>query len=187
MAYMVLGLVLAWQGRPEEAEPWVQRAERTVRAEAEPAAGLVVCYARGVLELARGRDADALAAFRAAERLAGLLVAPHYLFPPGRAHLLHALVRMGETEHAEQALADVGEQDRDRAEIRIAAAALRLAQGDPSAAAAALAPVLDGSAPVAPVDLAGSGFHAGGDRPGRARRPGRRRARRGARAGSGRA
>ncbi len=34
---------------------------------------------RGLLELARGRDADALAAFRAAERLGGLLVAPHYL------------------------------------------------------------------------------------------------------------
>ncbi len=125
-----------------------RRAERTVRAEAEPAAGLVVCYARGVLELARGRDADALAAFRAAERLARLLVAQHYLFPPARAHLLHALVRMGETERAEQALAEVGEHDRGRAEIRIAAAALRLAQGDPSAAAAALAPVLDGSAPV---------------------------------------
>jgi LuxR family maltose regulon positive regulatory protein len=148
VAYMVLGLALAWQGRPEEAEPWVQRAERTVRAEAEPAAGLVVCYARGVLELARGRDADALAAFRAAERLARLLVAQHYLFPPARAHLLHALVRMGETERAERALAEVGEHDRGRAEIRIAAAALRLAQGDPSAAAAALAPVLDGSAPV---------------------------------------
>jgi LuxR family maltose regulon positive regulatory protein len=148
VAYMVLGLALAWQGRPEEAEPWVQRAERTIRAEAEPAAGLVVCYARGVLELARGRDGDALAAFRAAERLARLLVAQHYLFPPARAHLLHALVRMGETERAEQALAEVGEHDRGRAEIRIAAAALRLAQGDPSAAAAALAPVLDGSAPV---------------------------------------
>ena len=38
-AYVVLGAVLVWQGRPEEAEPWVQRAERTVRAEAEPAAG----------------------------------------------------------------------------------------------------------------------------------------------------
>jgi len=148
VAYMVLGLALAWQGRTEEAEPWVQRAERTVRAEAEPAAGLVVCYARGVLELARGRDADALAAFQAAERLARLLVAQHYLFPPARAHLLHALVRMGETERAERALAEVGEHDRGRAEIRIAAAALRLAQGDPSAAAAALAPVLDGSAPV---------------------------------------
>jgi LuxR family maltose regulon positive regulatory protein len=148
VAYMTLANVLAWQGRPEEAEPWIQRAERTVRAEAEPAAGLLVCYTRGVLELARGRDADTLAAFRAAERLAGHLVAQHYLFPPARAHLLHALLRMGETERAEQALAELGEGDRGRGEMRIAAAALRLAQGDPSAAAVVLAAVLDGSAPV---------------------------------------
>ena len=149
VAYMTLANVLAWQGRPEEAEPLIQRAERTVRAEAEPAAALVVCYTRGVLELARGRDADTLAAFRAAERLARLLVAQHFLFTPARAHLLHALVRMGETERAEQALAEVGEHDRGRGEMRIATAALRLAQDDPSAAAVVLAPVLDGSAPVA--------------------------------------
>ena len=110
---MILGAVLAWQGRPEEAEPWVQRAERTVRAEAEPAAGLAVHYVRGLLELARGRDADALAAFQAAERLAGRLAAPHLLIARARALLLHALVRLGDTERAEQALAGLGEQDRD--------------------------------------------------------------------------
>ena len=139
--------MLAWQGRLEEAEPWVQRAERTVRAEAEPAAALAVHYVRGRLELARGRDADALAAFQAAERLAGRLAAPHQLVTPARALLLHALVRLGDTERAEQALAGLGDQDRERGEIRIATAALRLAQDDPHAATAALAPVLDGSAP----------------------------------------
>ena len=61
--------------------------------------------------------------------------------------VLHTLVRLGETERAEQALADLGEHERDRGEMRIAAAALRLAQDDPRAATAALAPVLDGSAP----------------------------------------
>ena len=65
--------------RPGEAEPWVQRAERVLRAETEPAAVLGMHRARGVLELARGRDADALAAFQAAERLAGRLTAPHML------------------------------------------------------------------------------------------------------------
>ena len=39
-AYVTLAAALAWQGRPEEAEPWIQRAERTVRAEAEPAAAM---------------------------------------------------------------------------------------------------------------------------------------------------
>jgi LuxR family transcriptional regulator, maltose regulon positive regulatory protein len=42
IACMVLAAVLGWQGRPEEAEPWILRAERTVRAEAEPAAALGV-------------------------------------------------------------------------------------------------------------------------------------------------
>ena len=148
IAYQTLGGALIGQGRLEEAEPWVQCAERTVRTEAEPAAGLLVHYIRGLLELARGRDADALAAFRAAERLGGQLAAPHYLVPPARGFLLQALVRLGEIEQAEQALAELGEQDRDRGEMHIATAVLRLAQDDSDAATAALAPVLDGSAPV---------------------------------------
>jgi LuxR family transcriptional regulator, maltose regulon positive regulatory protein len=150
IAYAVLATVLAWQGRLEEAEGWIQRAERTVRAEAEPAAGVRVYYLRGLLELARGRDAAALAALRAAERLAGRLAAPHLLVIRVRALLLHALVRLGETERAEQVLAGLSDQDRDRAEIRIAIAVLRLAQDDPQAAAAVLAPALDGSAPAPP-------------------------------------
>ena len=109
---------------------------------------MVVHHARGVLELARGRDAAALAAFAAAERLAGHLAASHMLVPPTRALRLVTLVRLGETERAGHDLAELGEQDRERGEMRIATAGLRLAQHDPDAAAAALAPVLDGSAPV---------------------------------------
>ena len=70
------------------------------------------------------------------------------LLTPIRVMLLHTLVRLGDVDRAEQALADLGEHDRDRAEMRIATAVLRLAQDDPRAATAALAPVLDGSAPV---------------------------------------
>jgi LuxR family maltose regulon positive regulatory protein len=144
-AYMTLGSALAWQGRTEEAEEWVQRSERTIRPEAAPAAAMGVQYIRGQLELARGRAADAVAAFRAAERLARLLAAPHPLARPMRAWLVHALVRLGDTEQADQVLAGLGERDRGRGEMRIAAAVLRLAQHDPHAAATALVPVLDGS------------------------------------------
>jgi LuxR family transcriptional regulator, maltose regulon positive regulatory protein len=143
-AFMTLGVALAWQGRLDEAEAWVQRAERTIRAEANPAVAMGSQYVRGQFELGRGRAAAALAAFRAAERLAG----PHPLARPLRAWLVHALVRLGETGDAEQVLADLGERDRDRGEMRIAAAALRLTQDDPHAATVALAPVLDGSAGV---------------------------------------
>jgi LuxR family maltose regulon positive regulatory protein len=148
MAYVILANVLAWQGRPEEAEPWIQRAERTVRPEAEPATAVTVYYGRGLVELISGRDHEALAAFRAAERLAGLLAAPHLLVPRVRALQLYILVRLGETERAKHTLADLSEQDREPGEVHIAVAALRLAQDDPHAATTALAPVLDGSAPV---------------------------------------
>ena len=117
----------------------MQRAERTVRAEAEPAAGVGVHYVRGVLELAHGRDADALAAFQAAERLAGPLAAPNLLLTAMRAFLVQTLVRLGETERAEQAIAGLGEQERERGELRMALAVLRLTQDDPRAARAALA------------------------------------------------
>jgi LuxR family transcriptional regulator, maltose regulon positive regulatory protein len=149
-ACMVLGTILTWQGRLDEAEPWVQRAERTLTAEAQPATGHVVHYIRGLLELARGRDAEALAAFQAAEPLARRLAAPHYAVPRARALLVHALARLGDTAGAEQALAEHGGQDRDHEETRIATATLRLAQDDPHAAVAALAPVLDGAPGILP-------------------------------------
>jgi len=148
LAYVILGAALAWQIRPAEAESWVLRAERVLRAETEPASVLGMHYARGTLELARGRDADALAALRAGERLGGHLTAPHMLLTPMRAMLLHTLVRLGDADRAEQTLAGLSEHDRDRAETRIATAVLRLAQDNPHAAAAVLAPVLDESAPV---------------------------------------
>ena len=125
----------------------MQRAERTLRVEAEPAVGLLIRMIRGVLELARGQDADALAAFQAADRLAGRLAEPNLIVHGNRQFLVHALVRLGETERAGQALAVLGDQDRDLGHMRIGLAALRLAQDDPGAAAAALAPVLGGSAP----------------------------------------
>ena len=99
IAYLTFGSVLVGQGRPEEAEAWVQRAERTVT-ERSGARGRRwrSSTSAGVLELGRGRDADALAAFRAAERLAGRLAAPHLLLARARAMLLHILPRLGDTE-----------------------------------------------------------------------------------------
>ncbi len=77
MAYAQLGIVLLYQGRLEEAEPWLERAEQTLRTRVEPAAGMSLRHARAVLELARGRYQEALAAFRDAEKLAATLAGPH--------------------------------------------------------------------------------------------------------------
>ena len=50
-AAMTLGSALAWQGRLDEADTWAQRAERTFRAEANPASAMGAHYVRGQLEL----------------------------------------------------------------------------------------------------------------------------------------
>jgi ATP/maltotriose-dependent transcriptional regulator MalT len=100
------------------------------------------------LELARGRNQEELAAFQSAERLVGLLVTAHELAMRTRRCLLQTLVRLGETERVERAIAEMDAEERDTGELRLALAVLRLAQDEPEAATIALAPVLDGSAPV---------------------------------------
>ena len=147
-AYLMLGAALVWRGRLAEAEPWIQRAERASRAEAEPAAALGLRYVRAHFELASGRPEDALAAFQAAERQAARLVGPHLLATQVRSALLQTLVRTGAAERAEQILAELDDKERETGEMRAALATLRLAEGDPRAAALTLEPVLDGSAPV---------------------------------------
>ena len=147
IAYTALGGVLLYQGRLADAEPWLERAERTLRTEAEPAAGMSLRHARAVLEMARGRYPQALAAFEARERLAAALVRPHLMVTSMRSRMVHTLVRAGQTGRAEQVLAGLDEDERASAEMRTAAAALQLAADDPQAAADVLAPVLDGSVP----------------------------------------
>ncbi|MFY9933102.1 MAG: LuxR C-terminal-related transcriptional regulator [Streptosporangiaceae bacterium] len=144
VAYAQLGIVMLVRGHLDEAEPWLERAERTLRTEAEPAAGMSLRYARAVLELARGRYQAALTALGAAEKVAATLVSPHTHVTSMRSRMLQTLVRLGQPGQAEQALAGLDEDERASAEMRVAAAVLRLATGDPQAAADVLAPVLDG-------------------------------------------
>lgn len=147
-AYMILGAVRVWQGRLEEAEPWLRHAGSTIRPDAQPLFGLGLCHIRAMLAMARGHDAEALALYQEADRLAGLLATPNTDAFLLQGFHLQPLVRLGETKRVEQAIAELDQHDRDRGEIRMVLAMLRLTQGDPHAAIAALAPVLDGSAPV---------------------------------------
>ncbi len=146
VAYIAVGMAMVARGRLDEGERSLERAERTVRAEVEPAAGMRLHYARGLLEFLRGRYDTALAAFRTADRLAKVLVTEHALARRLRSHMLQTLVRTGKAQSVEQALAGMGEQERDQGEMRNAMAVLRFAQDDPEAATLALAPVIDGSA-----------------------------------------
>jgi LuxR family maltose regulon positive regulatory protein len=147
-AYLAVGVTRVWQLRLEEAEPLLDQAERALRPEVQPAVGLLLRQARGMLALARGREAEALAAFEVPGPLEGLLVPGHPAPVVLRTHRLQVLIRLGETDRAAQALSELGDQQGGGGEIRVATAALRLAQGNPKAAGAALVPVLDRSVPV---------------------------------------
>jgi LuxR family transcriptional regulator, maltose regulon positive regulatory protein len=141
VACTAVAVVLVRQGQPDEAETWVRRAERTLTADTQPAAVLAIRLLRGTLELERDRNAAALAALKAGEAQARRLAGQHYFVARIRALLVQSLIRLGQAGRAGQFLAGLGEQDRERREIRIAAAELRLAQGDPQAALAALPPI----------------------------------------------
>jgi LuxR family maltose regulon positive regulatory protein len=147
VAYGQVAGAMVTMGRFEEGERWLARAERTLRAEVEPAAGMILHWIRGNLELARGQPERALEAFRAAERLAGLLRTPHGGAGWMRANALFTLVRLGQTDRVEAALAEMDDQQRDTPSMRSVIAALRLAGDDPQAATDALAPVIAGDVP----------------------------------------
>ncbi|MGH3290976.1 MAG: hypothetical protein ACRDP7_04145 [Trebonia sp.] len=101
LAYLALGVERVVQGRLGEAERALGRAERTVRTEVEPAAGMRLHYGRGLLEFVSGRQDAAVSDFQRAERLARSLMTPHTLAPRLRSHLLQALARRGETLRVE--------------------------------------------------------------------------------------
>jgi LuxR family maltose regulon positive regulatory protein len=153
-ALAMLGGTLVAAGRFAEAEHWLDRAERVLHPEAEPATGVTLHHARGLIYAGRGRLEQALAAFRAAQDLQALLVTNDVLGrePRGslmlRSSLLLTRVRLGETGAVRAELATLGEQERGAGELRTVLAAAYLAEGSPQRAVEAHAPVIEGSAPV---------------------------------------
>jgi LuxR family maltose regulon positive regulatory protein len=148
MVLAMMGAVDAWQGRFEDAQPWLDRAEQALRPNAEPAKALVVRYARGIQHLGQGQLAAAVTEFVEAQRLQSLMVTADPLAIQARGLHVQALVRLGDLEGARSALASASDAECDHAETRAALAAVRLAEGDARGAIDALAPVLAGTAPI---------------------------------------
>jgi LuxR family maltose regulon positive regulatory protein len=138
-------LALLWQGRFDEAEIRLERAERTLNPDGEPGTELIVHHARGLLHLAHGQLEEALSALLAAQRMQALLADEHPFAVAGRTRLIETHTRMGRLDTARAVLAAAGEQRRDIAEMRVARAIIHLAESDPEQAIDALAPVIDGS------------------------------------------
>ena len=146
-AFAMAGMALVRMGRFAEAERHLARAEESLRAAADPGTEVVLQHACGMLRFGEGRFDDALVEFARAEGLQRLLADEHVFTVDVRARALQVRVRMGDTESAQLALAGLSPEQRDRAGMRIALAALELEKDDPEEAVEALAPVIDGSAP----------------------------------------
>ena len=146
-AFAMAGMALLWMGRFAEAEPHLTRAEETLRLAADPGTEVMLHHARGMLGLGDGRFGEALASFARVEGLQRLLASEHVLAAEARGRALQVRVRMGDTEAARLALAALSPDQRNRAVMRIALAALALEEDHLDQAVETLAPVVDGSAP----------------------------------------
>lgn len=146
-AFVMAATALVWMGRLAEAEQHLERADEALRAAADPGTEVVLQHARGMLRFAQGRLPEALAQFSGVRRLERQLVTEHVFVVDARARDLQVRVRIGETEAVDRALGGCSGQQREHAGVLIALAAAELGAGDPDRAAAALAPVIDGSAP----------------------------------------
>jgi LuxR family maltose regulon positive regulatory protein len=147
-ALATMAFVAVAKGHFEDAHGWLDRADRAVREELEPATALLVHFVRGEVAVAEGRTRDGIQAYQAAERLQDRLSTAHLLTGPARESIALVQLRAGDLDGARATLDRLTDRDRQSGESRTALAALRLAEGEPRAAIESLAPVLDGSLPV---------------------------------------
>jgi LuxR family maltose regulon positive regulatory protein len=147
-ALSTMGLIEVSQGRFDEAQQWLDRADGVLRPELEPATAGVSYLARGILHVSQGRLDQAEAAFRTAMRLNLMLLSPHGLKVQTIQFLAQTLLRKGEIQTARETLSSLSNEEREWGEARVAAGALQLAEGNDKAAVEAVSPVLQGTAPV---------------------------------------
>ena len=147
-ALLSLAGTLVWLGEFDEAEQWLRRAARALQADDGPGIRLRLHLMTGMLHMGRSRHAEALEEFRAAERRQPQLVSSLALASQMSGWTLATQARLGMTGEARAALAAVIDEHAGTGEIRNARAVICLADGDSAAALAAVAEVLDGTAPV---------------------------------------
>jgi LuxR family maltose regulon positive regulatory protein len=147
-ALMTLAGTMVLLGEFDEGERWLRRTEQALQTDNGPDIRLLLHQTAGMLHAGRGRRREALAEFSAAEHLASQLEGSQALASQVTGWLLATQARLGLPGEARAALAALEDERASSGEIRNARAVICLAEGHPAAALAAVADVLDGTAPV---------------------------------------
>jgi LuxR family transcriptional regulator, maltose regulon positive regulatory protein len=147
-ALMTLAGTMVWLGEFDEGERWLRRTERALQTDTGPDIRLLLHQTAAMLHAGLGRRREALAEFGAAEDLASRLAGSQALASQVTGWRLATQARLGRPDEARAALAALDDERASSGEIRNALAVICLAEGDPAGALAAVAGVLDGTAPV---------------------------------------
>ena len=147
-ALVMLAATMVWTGEFDEAERWLHRTRQALETDTGPDITLLLHQTAGLLHAGRGRHHEALTEFRAAEYLGSQLAKSQALASRTTRWLPAAQARLGMTGEARAFVAALDDEQASSGEIRNTRAVICLAEGDPAAALAAVAGVLDGTAPV---------------------------------------
>jgi LuxR family transcriptional regulator, maltose regulon positive regulatory protein len=126
----------------------LQRTRQALQTDTGPDITLLLHQTAGILHAGRGLHHEALEGFSVAEELASQLADSQALATRTTRWLPATLARLGMTGEARACLAALDEERASSGEIRNARAVICLAEGNPAAALAAVAGVLNGTAPV---------------------------------------
>ena len=148
-ALIMLAATLIWTGEFDEGERWLQRTRQALQTYTGPDIRLLLHQTAGMLHAGRGRHHEALEELSAAEDLGSQLADDsRALASRATRWLIATQARLGMTGEARAFIAALDDERASSGEIRNARAVICLAEGDPAAALAAVADVLDGTAPV---------------------------------------
>jgi LuxR family maltose regulon positive regulatory protein len=147
-ALIMLAGTLIWTGEFDEGERWLRRTRQALQTYTGPDITLLLHQTAGLLHAGRGRHHEALEEFGAAEYLGSQLADSQALATRTTRWLLATQARLGMTGEARAFIAALDDERASSGEIRNARAVICLAEGNPAVALAAVADVLDGTAPV---------------------------------------
>jgi LuxR family transcriptional regulator, maltose regulon positive regulatory protein len=147
-ALIMLAATLIWTGEFGEGERWMRRTRLALQTDTGPDITLLVHQTAGILHAGRGRHQEALEELSAAEDLGSQLAESQALGTRTTRWLVATQARLGRPGEARACLAALDDERASSGEMRNARAVICLAEDDPAAALAAVADVLDGTAPV---------------------------------------